>query len=76
MKKLANLKGAKALNRQEQKAINGGAAIYGECRPNPVQDHDDGNPPVGNGNGTPCSIGFCCNGQCITPEEYSHYCAL
>ena len=27
MKKLSNLKGAKALNRQEQKSINGGKAL-------------------------------------------------
>ncbi len=31
MKKLSNLKGAKALNRQEQKSINGGKMALTNC---------------------------------------------
>ncbi len=32
MKKLSNLKGAKALNKKEQKALNGGCPLNSACK--------------------------------------------
>ncbi|MCF6348124.1 MAG: hypothetical protein L3J20_07485 [Flavobacteriaceae bacterium] len=61
MKKLVNLKGAKALNRKEQKEIFGGE---------PPIPHGDGQGGSGGGGGAPCSAcsvsSDCNSGVCMT----------
>ena len=59
MKKLVNLKGAKALNRKEQKEIYGGCGPTVEC---------DGGGGVGGGSGLYCG----CSGGDNQPTTASH----
>jgi hypothetical protein len=69
MKKLSNLKGAKTLDKKEQKLISGGREVGGGCyKPYVIS----GGSPYAT-NGTPCFDGLCCGGKCVSEEYYSSH---